>query len=129
MPALLIKHLVISAPRSTLLVRNLKSLPSAISQHSRQQKAPFFSRQYHQKHHQLVSALRTQRHVAHRLASASASMKDDPEGVAEEAALLEAFSDIPTITGAWVHSAGPGLSTLTVSAQIRGMAPGHVIPS
>lgn len=54
----------------------------------------------------------------HRRASSVAmalKSRDDPADMSEEASLLEAFSEIPTITGAWVHQAAHGQSTLTVS--------------
>ena len=47
-------------------------------------------------------------------AAASMAPRDDPADITAEAALLEAFSEIPTVAGAWVHPAGPGTSTLTV---------------
>ncbi len=44
--------------------------------------------------------------------------RDDPDSMSEEASLLEAFSEIPTIAGAWAHEAGAGQSTLTVDFWI-----------
>ena len=54
--------------------------------------------------------------LARRATAAAASMapRDDPADITAEAALLEAFSEIPTVAGAWVHSAGPNTSTLAV---------------
>ena len=46
--------------------------------------------------------------------------RDDPADITAEAALLEAFSEIPTVAGAWVHPAGPGTSALTVCSWCIG---------
>lgn len=119
MPALLkIKQALISH-RSIVLVRNLKSLPSAYVRQSRQQNSLSCCRQHHQDRRQIAPDLCTQRSIpARRSTHTSVSMKDDPEGMTEESALLEAFLEIPTINGAWIHSAGPGHSTLTVRLQM-----------
>jgi hypothetical protein len=114
MPASLVKHLAIS---SRSVVPSLTSLRLACLQHCLQQgrivNRP--SRQQ-QLHWQARERLQVSP-VRHPLRS-SASMKDDPDGVTEEAALLEAFSEVPTISGAWVHSAGAANSILTVRSCI-----------
>lgn len=115
MPASLIKHLAIS---SRSVVPNLASLHRATVQlcvHQRNiPKTQSRQQQLHWQTHVRVQHISPARHLLH----ISASMKDDPDGVTEEAALLEAFSEVPTISGAWLHSAGAATSTLTVRSCI-----------
>ena len=115
MPVSLIKHLAIS---SRSVVPNLACLHRATVQLCVQQrnisKTQLRQQQLHWHTHVRPRQVSPARHLLH----IAASMKDDPDGVMEEAALLEAFSEISTISGAWVHSAGATNSILTVRSCI-----------
>jgi hypothetical protein len=115
MPTLVIHRLLISC-RS--VAPSLKLLHRATLQRCLQQAPPVSSNGLRQQQFRLQSHhLRLQQNHsahAHRVLHTIASMKDDPEGVTAEASLLEAFSEVPAISGAWVHCAGSGHSTLTV---------------